>query len=148
MPPRVRKPAAPVAGPVLTGVRAAIAELSLKPNDAGAIALALMYAGRIDSAAQLESDVAELADDADELGELYREVTKLGRRADTVAVLNDLGPKLLAVLVELGATPRARGAKPGVKPPGLGADESGEPTSAASTTPDDELARMRARRTP
>lgn len=65
---------------ILPDVRETLARLELSPEDAAAGQLARRYAAAIDAA-----------------------ITP----AD---VLNDLGPKLLAVLEALGATPRARAA--------------------------------------
>jgi hypothetical protein len=68
-------------------VRESTERLDLQPEDTAVVALALSYAARI--------DIAPVA--------------------EAVKVLNDLGPKLLAAMQALGATPQAR-ALQGKKP--------------------------------
>lgn len=80
--PRLRSAPPVPAGELEQSVRESLGSLELRPEDAAAQALALRYARAIDEAYEPE-----------------------GR-----AVMNDLGPKLLAALVELGATPKARAA--------------------------------------
>ena len=60
----------------------ALRSVPVRPEDAAVVALARCYAAVVDAAATAEAQ----------------------------AVLAELGPKLLAVLVELGMTPRARAA--------------------------------------
>lgn len=67
---------------------ATVRALSPEPADAATVRLAALYAEAIDAGACAEC----------------------GKKGD---VLDRLGPKLLAALVEIGATPRARGAKGG-----------------------------------
>lgn len=66
---------------VTTAVKATLDLLPLTPEDAAAARLALLYADAIDSS------------------------------EDPEAALTKLGHRLLAVLIELGATPHSRGAK-------------------------------------
>jgi hypothetical protein len=91
-------------------VNAAIAGLDLEDADAAAVKLAQRYAAAIDDAARAQ-ELAELAleqIDDDISGRLY--VQALAAKVETAAVLEKLGPRLLAVLTGLGATPAARAA--------------------------------------
>lgn len=87
-------------------VRRALEELRLGPADCAAAGLALRYAAEIDGAGPERS----------------------------VAVLDKLGPRLLACLTDLGATPRGR------RSPGL-AEEAGDGGSPQRA--EDALARLR-----
>lgn len=69
------RPVDELLAPAVTG---ALAEMSFRDEDAGAVKLALQYAAAID------------------------------RAEDRAEALNQLGPKLLACLEALGATPAAR----------------------------------------
>lgn len=80
--PRLRSAPPAVAGELEQSVRESLGTLDLQPEDAGVRELALRYARTIDETVDAE-----------------------GR-----AAMSDLGPKLLAALVELGATPKARAA--------------------------------------
>jgi hypothetical protein len=77
---------------------------------AGAVRLALKYARAIDDAAELArlADRVEL-DPEDVSGR--RELDRLRAKVAALAVLDAIGPKLLAALVELRGTPRSRQAK-------------------------------------
>lgn len=91
-------------------VRAALEVLGLEPQDVAAAGLALRYASEIDGAGPERS----------------------------VAVIEKLGPRLLACLTDLGATPRGRrGPAPVVE----GGDDGGAPVQAESA-----LARLRGAR--
>lgn len=98
---RALRPAEQLLAPI---VAAAIAELELTPADAAVVRLAEEYAARLDEAAHLAHRLAVLAERADDPAEAYRLLGKV--QAQTV--LSDLGPKLLAALAALGATPAAR----------------------------------------
>jgi uroporphyrinogen-III synthase len=95
-------------------VESALAKLreaeAVMPRDVAAEELARRYAHDIDDAAVVSTQAAkalrELAGQIDH--ELYSRVAALFDRIESTAVLATLGPKLLAVLVELGMTPRAR----------------------------------------
>lgn len=87
--------------------------LDLGPLDAGAARLACRMATQIDDAARAEraaDKVLERLIDAgySEEDSLFDEVTALRQKMAARLAVTDLGPKLLAVLVELGATPKAR----------------------------------------
>ena len=94
------------------------------PQDAGAEALALSYAGLMDEAAPagkyrkalavLRRTVAGVPTEEDDPDEAFALIeTALAQHS----VASDLGPKLLAVLSGLGLTPAARGSqKEGGKP--------------------------------
>jgi len=80
--------------------------LDLADEDIAAARLARRYAETIDNAAIIAADLADLANDED----LARRVAVLAAKVDAQTVLDTLGPKLLAVLESLGATPKARAA--------------------------------------
>lgn len=98
---------------VAPAVAEAIEKCELKPEDAGVARLAKRYAAQIDEAAQIAADLAEATAAAgDDAGEYDRRMlTALAKRVDAQAVLAELGPKLLAALESLGASPRARAAQ-------------------------------------
>lgn len=76
-------------------------------QDAAARALAVRYAAQIDEAAVIAADLAELEPEDFDQAERIR---RLARRVEAQTVLAELGPKLLAVLESLGATPKGRAA--------------------------------------
>jgi hypothetical protein len=86
------------------------ADKAVMPRDAGTEALARRYAYDIDEAAVVSTAAAkilrELAGQLDH--KLYSRIAAVFDRIESTAVLATLGPKLLAVLAELGMTPRAR----------------------------------------
>lgn len=84
----------------------------LTDADAAAVKLAIRYARTIDAAAQLAADLAVFDVDEDNAKRLYA----LIKAVDAQTVLDTLGPKLLAVLDSLGATPKARAARKGGAP--------------------------------
>lgn len=92
---------------LVAAVEETLAAIPDRPEDAGARALARRYAAQIDAARAIavELQAVPVDDDAD-----ARLVERLAKRVDAGAVLADLGPRLLAVLDALGATPRARAA--------------------------------------
>lgn len=102
---------------VARAVAAALRAVTVRPEDAGAVALARRYAGLLDEAAPKARYVSALrrlrsyVDPGDEQAmAAYQTV------ADALAehsVASDLGPKLLAVLTALGMTPGAKGGEAG-----------------------------------
>jgi 3-hydroxyisobutyrate dehydrogenase-like beta-hydroxyacid dehydrogenase len=98
---------------VLPQVRHTIEQLHLLPADSAAATLAERYAELIDHAAvattylkplrELRAVIAGNTAAAEHL-------TRLEVALSAHSVASDLGPKLLAVLESLGATPKARGA--------------------------------------
>lgn len=83
----------------------ALGDLDDNPRDAAARRLADRYAAQIDDAAQIAADLAEVAAEDDDQA---RQIAALTRRVQAHAVLAELGPRLLAVLESLGATPKGR----------------------------------------
>lgn len=75
---------------------------------AGAVRLALKYARAIDDAQAIAAAADRIEIDPAEDAAAYRELDKLRAKVAALTVLQDLGPRLLAVLVELRATPKAR----------------------------------------
>lgn len=110
MPPRGRKlaavPAEPRVGTVTAGVLETLGKLELRPEDAALRTLAEEYARTIDRAAVIAAKAAALPTDPD----TEEELRKLRARVSAQVTMSDLGPKLLAALVELQATPKARAA--------------------------------------
>jgi hypothetical protein len=120
-------------------VAEALEALDLRPEDVGIRRLALRYAAQIDEAARIAADFAEAAPDGlppdverirtwaakqgphaaplveavDRIEDMLAALGPLRKRVQAQAVLSDLGPKLLAALAELGASPRARHALKG-----------------------------------
>lgn len=116
MPPRGRRAvrAAPAPPPdLVVRVREAIdaLEAKLQPEDVAVAELALRYARTIEEAAELAAAAAEVPYDPD----TAVQVQKLRQRVEAHQVMVDVGPKLLAALDALGATPKARATagKPG-----------------------------------
>lgn len=105
-------PAAPP-GKLAEKVRETLGQLSLQPEDAAVQALAVEYAETIDRAAELAEKAAEIPYDPD----TAQMVARLKQRVDAHVVMADLGPKLLAALDALGATPKARAATGKPAPP-------------------------------
>lgn len=92
-------------------VTASLDEIELEPEDAAAAKLAERYAREIDqadaAAAQADKVLRQIDDEDFDTRELVSALkAKLGART----AVSDLGPKLLAALAELGATPKARAA--------------------------------------
>lgn len=81
-------------------------KLVLQPEDAGLRSLALRYGRTIDESAALAEAAAQLPYDPDTAAQ----VARLKQRVDAHVVMSELGPKLLAALDALGATPKARAA--------------------------------------
>lgn len=96
-----------VDGLMRPAVAGTVAKLDQVDVDAAAVRLAERYAAQIDEAAVIAADLADVtSEDEDTAKVLYA----LRKRVEAHQVLIDLGPKLLAVLESLGATPKGRAA--------------------------------------
>jgi hypothetical protein len=95
-------------------VRETLETLPLRPEDAGLRVLALRYARVIEESRALAEAAAALPYDPD----TAVQVARIRDRLAAHAVMSDLGPKLLAALDALGATPKARAAAGKPPPPG------------------------------
>ena len=108
MPPRGRKlasvPDESTVGTMLAGVRETVGKLELRPEDAAVRVLAEEYAATMDRAASIAARLAKLPPDPD----FVEELTRLRQRVSAQVTMSDLGPKLLATLDALGATPDER----------------------------------------
>lgn len=106
-------------------VTASLAALDLADEDQAAAKLAESYARALDSAAGMESQARKVLRDAAGTDEdLMARVEALATALSARKCLAEIGPKLTAVLVELGATPRARAGLskgPAVSVPGASA---------------------------
>lgn len=95
-------------------VTASLGEIELEAEDAAAVKLAERYAREIDqadaAAAQADRVLRQIDDEDADLQEL---VAALKAKLAARTAVSDLGPKLLAVLDSLGATPKARAARKG-----------------------------------
>jgi hypothetical protein len=105
-----------------------------KDLDSAAVALAKRYAAAIEDAAKI-ADAAALIEPADV--DQLKAIQALQRRVEAQTVLGELGPKLLAALVELGMTPRSRAAASG---------KGGGPGDGDKRSPLDELRKRREER--
>ena len=105
-------------------VLATVGALDLTDADQAAAKLAEIYARAVDAARQAESWADSVLRKVDQESDLYEEVQALRAKLGAKVALSDLGPKLAAVLAELGATPKARAAmakgRPPVAPTGAG----------------------------
>lgn len=84
---------------------------ALEPGqvDTAAVRLAQRYARDIDEASLITADLEPVLRDVMALDPaLHDRLLKLAVRIERTAVLASLGPKLLAALEQLGATPAAR----------------------------------------
>lgn len=94
-------------------VTAALDVIELEGEDIAARKLAERYAREIDqadaAAAHAERVLRAVGDDP----ELHELVSALKAKLSARVAVSDLGPKLLAVLDSLGATPKARAARKG-----------------------------------
>lgn len=128
-------------GPIAQAVAHSLGSAKLRPEDAGAAALARQYAALIDAAqpsaiyarhlAALKRALDALAD-MDVEGDYLGHFDKITAALSAHSVASDLGPKLLAVLASLGLTVAGRGSK------------GGDQNASVGDSPLDEL---RARRT-
>lgn len=86
-----------------------IDKLTTAAEDAGAIALAKRYAREIDEAAVIRASLTKALRELEQLDQdLHDKFLTLAVQIEETAVLGNLGPKLLATLEQLGATPAAR----------------------------------------
>lgn len=110
MPGRSRKLAAVPAETASTerklvpAVEETLSNLVLDPGDAALSRLAMQYARTIDQAAAIAAQAARIPFDPDSA----EAVEQLRKRVSAQVTMSDLGPKLLAALDALGATPKAR----------------------------------------
>lgn len=84
-----------------------IEKLTLAPEDVAVAALAVQYARTLDRCEAIAADARKMPFDPDSVEAL----DQLKKRVAAVTATSDLGPKLLAALDALGATPKARAAK-------------------------------------
>ena len=95
-------------GPSAPGLVPKVAEtleaLDLLPTDAALAQLVREYAAQVDKAAVIAAQLAKLPPSPD----VEEELGRLRARVSAHQVLIDLGPRIQAGLVELGATPKAR----------------------------------------
>lgn len=87
-------------------VEETLEKLTLQPEDAALARLVLSYARTIDQAAAIAAHAAKIPFDPDTADEVKR----LASRVSAQVTMSDLGPKLLAALDALGASPKARAA--------------------------------------
>lgn len=100
------------AGLIAPKVRESLEELTLSGEDAAVSKLAELYAKELDAASGLAAKADAILKGVTRTGdlELIEAVTALRNRVTAKATLENLGPKLLAALESLGATPKARAA--------------------------------------
>lgn len=98
--------AEPKVGTMLAGVQETLGKVQKHPEDAALRVLAEEYAATMDRAAAIAARLAKLPPDPD----IMEELDRLRKRVSAQVTMSDLGPKLLAALVELQATPKARAA--------------------------------------
>lgn len=102
-------------------VAATLSHLELKPEDAAVAELAREYARTIDTARIIAAQLARMPVTEDNAEEL----AKLRAKVAAHSTMADIGPKLLAALDALGATPKARAAAKDQKPPAAGGGKLG-----------------------
>lgn len=91
-------------------VDSTVASLSLVDADLAVARLAGVYAGAIDEARRGEAWADGVLAKLDAESPLTEEIRAIRAKLAAKVVLADLGPKLQAALVELGATPKTRAA--------------------------------------
>lgn len=101
---------------MLPAVEETLAHVEIQPEDAGLARLALGYARTIDQAQAIAAQAAKIPFDED----TAEEVRRLAARVAAHTTMSELGPKLLAALDALGATPKARAAAGKPAQPGQG----------------------------
>lgn len=92
-------------------VQETLDKLELRPEDTALAALALQYARTLDRCEAIAADARRVPFDEDTADAL----DTLKRRVGAVVATSDLGPKILAALDALGATPKARAQAPKVQ---------------------------------
>lgn len=106
---------------LLPAVQSSLDALDLTPEDQGARRLAESYARSLDQAAAIEAQARGVLRDAaggDE--DLVARVEALTQALSARTALVQVGPKLESLLVQLGATPKARAAFKPAAPAGGG----------------------------
>lgn len=109
-------------GLMLPAVAETLDTLQLGTEDRAAERLARQYAAAIDEAAEVAAEAQRLAEEArDQLDEDAKaRLSALRKRVSASVVLAELGPKLAAVLADLGATPGGRAKLGKTQKPGAG----------------------------
>lgn len=95
-------------GLLAPAVAETIRHLAPTKQDAAAVKLAQRYAITIDEATNVAADLAASLAEATYDDDIAKRLYTLAKRVEAQTVLADLGPKLLAALESLGATPAAR----------------------------------------
>ncbi|MEU7817070.1 hypothetical protein [Pseudonocardia sp. NPDC049154] len=103
---QIRAVPTPKGAKLTESVRETVEKLTLNPEDVAVAQLAVEYAETIERAADLAEEAANLPYDPD----TAVMVARLKQRVEAHTVMADVGPKLLAALDALGATPKARAA--------------------------------------
>lgn len=128
----------------------AISQAALTPRDVAAVSLARRYAADIDTADVLSVEASKLLRAVGSLAVLdpglYGRLEALFGRIERVHVLGLLGPKLQAVMTDLGLSPRARNEY--VRRGGESVDDVPRPAKQPEPGPvgSDDLSRVRAQR--
>lgn len=104
---------------LLPAVRETLDELDVGREDRALARLVLIYAMAIDDAQRIAMEAVKLAESTDDR---EKALSALLRRLDAGDKLAELGPKILAALESLGASPKARAAITG-----KGNDDGGKP---------------------
>lgn len=89
-------------------VAATLNALQLDDQDRAAAKLAETYASAIDAAQTAESWADSVLRKIDRDSDLYEEIAALKLKLSARIALSDYGPKLLAVMTELGGTEKSR----------------------------------------
>lgn len=106
---------------IAPAVAETIEALDTTKADAGAVRLAKRYARDLDDAAVISATLTKALRDLLALNpDLHDRFLTLATRIEETAVLASIGPKLLAALESLGATPAARARLTGGGAPGGG----------------------------
>jgi hypothetical protein len=131
-------------GPHTRALRESLKALGGVERDKAAVQLARRYAVLLDDAASAAKYRPLLDTLRRVVARVPGAVSALAKVEDALAahsVMSDLGPKYLAVLVQLGLTPASRGVKAATVP----ADE-GPPAPAAPPPPEGKADELRTRR--
>lgn len=117
-------------------VEQSLAVLVLAGEDHAAAQLARSYARQIDEALRAEFLARQALEEVSEEDPLTRAyIRELAAKVATKELLDRLGPKLLAVLESLGATPAARARLKGGKIPDAPENQLGKLRKARSSRP-------------
>lgn len=137
----------PFQGPVSAALETSLAALPPRPGDAATVALARRYAADIDNAEVVSLEATRVLERLDGGIDpvLFERLRGVVARIERTATLALLGPKYVAVLEQLGLSPKARtdgkggsGGTPPVDGTGNSVSRNGEP--------EDDLARVRRER--